>query len=175
MTQTQIALIAPAGVPANQTPANQTPMLAGPEAEMPPRLKTLSVLIGQLRRMADGFGIPVEDWAVLTRLYREGLDDVPPDLLRLMLKRVLVQWTNGFRLPLPAELRALIAPELAAHTAALLQQRRAEQQARRTAGAGGGAGGGPATYASGGRFRPETRAEIAARHQARAEAMGWTG
>ena len=163
MPQTEMTVIAP-----------EDPLgLTGPEADRSRRLKALSTVIGQLRRMADGFGIRVEDWASLTALYCTGLDDLPPELLQLLLKRVLVQWTNGFRLPLPAELRALIAPELAAHTAALLHQRRAEQQARRTTGAGGGSG--ISASASGGRFRPETRAEIAARHQARAEAMGWTG
>lgn len=125
-------------------------------------LKALSTVIGQLRRLADAFGIRVEDWAEMTRLYSDGLDDLPPELMPLMVKRLMKRWDNGFRLPLPAELRAMIAPELAAHTTALLHRRREEQKARlatlRVLPCG---------------LRPETRAEEAARLKARAKALGF--
>lgn len=148
--------------PAPVSPNRDTPTPDSPNPQSPDFLKALSTVIGQLRRLADAFGIRVEDWAEMTRLYSDGLDDLPPELMPLMLKRLLKRWDNGFRLPLPAELRAMIAPELAAHTTALLHQRREEQKARlatlRVLPCG---------------LRPETRAEEAARLKARAKALGF--
>lgn len=120
-------------------------------ASRPPTPEEWAGAVGLLRRLATAFAIPVDDWTLLSRLYAEGLKDVPADLLRLGVERILRHWSNGFRLPMPGELRTLIAPELAARSAALAKLRCALATTTRK----------PQP------FRPETRAEAEARRQKR--------
>lgn len=101
------------------------------EAARPASPADLVVAVGQLRRLATAFGIAVEDWTPLTQFYADGLGDLPVDLLRLAVQRVIARWSNGFRLPLPGEVRAGIAPELAEQGVCLTRLRTAEMVARR--------------------------------------------
>lgn len=90
-----------------------------------------AVLIGLLRRLATAFRIEVDDWALLTRLYADGLRDVPADLLRQAVQRVVGHWTNGFRMPLPGEIRAGVAADLAERVGAVARLRTAAMVAGR--------------------------------------------
>ncbi|WP_019646182.1 hypothetical protein [Novispirillum itersonii] len=90
-----------------------------------------AVLIGLLRRLATAFRIEVDDWALLTRLYAEGLRDLPADLLRLAVQRVIGHWANGYRMPLPGEIRAEVATELAERVGAMARLRTAAMVAGR--------------------------------------------
>lgn len=147
-----------------KTAATILPVVLSARPDAPPlpeetktlRRQAVAVVVGHMRRLADAFKIQAPDWATLTDVYADGLGDLPPDLLDLALHRVTRQWSNGFRLPLPGEVRALIATELADHRRTLAA-RQAEDS----------------PHPPGRRLRPETRAEAAARHQARARAMGW--
>lgn len=101
------------------------------DAAHPASPEDWAVLIGLLRRLATAFRIEVDDWAMLTRLYAEGLRDLPADLLRQAVQRVIGHWTNGFRMPLPGEIRAEVAGDLAARTATVARLRTAAMVARR--------------------------------------------
>lgn len=114
-----------------------------------------AVLIGLLRRLASVFRIEVDDWALLTRLYADGLRDVPADLLRQAVQRVIGHWTNGFRMPLPGEIRAEVSAELAERVGAVARLRTAAMVAGRQDRKG----------------RAETRAEADARMRRRAAAV----
>lgn len=94
--------------------------------------------------------INVEDWAVVTATYRAALHDVPGDLLAEAGARLMRSWDNGYRLPLPAEIRALVADEMGRRLSGLARVQAALMTAQRT---------GP---------RCETRAEVEARRQERA-------
>lgn len=101
------------------------------DAAHPASPEDWAVLIGLLRRLATAFRIEVDDWAMLTRLYAEGLRDLPADLLRQAVQRVIGHWTNGFRMPLPGEIRAEVAADLAARTATVARLRTAAMVAGR--------------------------------------------
>lgn len=94
--------------------------------------------------------INVEDWAVVTATYRAALLDIPGDLLAEAGARLMRSWGNGYRLPLPAEIRALVADEMGRRLSGLARVQAALMAAQRT---------GP---------RCETRAEVEARRQERA-------
>lgn len=66
----------------------------------------------KLIEFAMAFGIPCGDPAAVQRIYREKLADLPEDLLTSAVVRVTDRWTWGQRLPMPAEIRATISPEL---------------------------------------------------------------
>jgi hypothetical protein len=76
------------------------------------------------------FGIPSGDPEAMQRIYREKLGDLPGDLLMRAIIRVTDKWTWGNRLPMPAEIRAVIAGELSYRRTLLTKARVALLKAR---------------------------------------------
>lgn len=79
---------------------------------VPPTPKEWAVAIETLKRLSENLRIEVKDWGWMTQAYREGLDGLPTDLLALAIRRTVAGWSNGFRMPLPAEIRATVAGDL---------------------------------------------------------------
>lgn len=61
-----------------------------------------------LAQTVEVFGVP-QNWDRTAKFYLEALEDVPPDLAELAMKRVRM---NLKFFPKPSEIRAQIAPEL---------------------------------------------------------------
>jgi hypothetical protein len=78
----------------------------------PPTAEQWAVAIGTLKRLSENMRIEVKDWGWMTQAYREGLDGLPADLLALAIRRTVAGWSNGYRMPLPAEIRATVAGDL---------------------------------------------------------------
>lgn len=68
--------------------------------------------IGTLKRLSENLRIEVTDWKWLTQAYRDGLYGLPADLMALAIRRTVAGWSNGYRMPLPAEIRATVADNL---------------------------------------------------------------
>lgn len=73
--------------------------------------EAFAVALDKLFAFARAFNVPA-DAAVLTPLYRDGLVDLPSDLLVEAVARVTRSWKWGNRLPMPGDLRASIEPEM---------------------------------------------------------------
>lgn len=73
----------------------------------------------KLIEFAGAFGLPCGDPKSAQAIYRETLADLPADLLALAITRLKSAWTWGNRMPFPAELRAMVADDLAARRSLL--------------------------------------------------------
>lgn len=67
--------------------------------------------LDKLFAFARAFNVPA-DAVVLTPLYRDGMVDLPADLLLEAVTRVTRSWKWGNRLPMPGDLRAAVEPEM---------------------------------------------------------------
>lgn len=78
----------------------------------PADIKARAVVLKGLLDMARAFNIPVPDAKAASDAYLDGLASLPLDLLELAVARVRASWTWGMRLPLPGEVKAMVADEL---------------------------------------------------------------
>lgn len=81
------------------------------ERELAPATpKEFVVEIDPLIRFGRVFGLPAKADEV-ARTYLEHLADLPPLALRESVRRVLRDWRDGFRLPMPGDIRAGLSGE----------------------------------------------------------------
>lgn len=69
-----------------------------------------------MTRLADlgaGFGIVAPDPARIMKIYRDTLSPMPAELLSIAITRIKLTWKYGNRMPLPAEIRAMVSREWA--------------------------------------------------------------
>jgi hypothetical protein len=100
-------------------------------ALQPAPAEVFAVSVDRVFAFARTFNIAVPDTKAAVRFYRDGLADIPADLLDLAMRRAVDGWKWGNRLPMPADIKAQIAPELAARKLALARLKTAEMKARK--------------------------------------------
>ncbi len=86
---------------------------------VPADAKAFGVIIDRLFQFVRTFGIGNPDVVTATRFYRQGLADLPADLLSEAVDAIVRDWRWGAKLPLPADLRNAVADELQARSAPL--------------------------------------------------------
>lgn len=120
--------------------------------------RELASLVRALVGFGKAFAIPVPEPKALSAIYAATLRDVPSDLLAVAVERVMAGHKFGMRLPLPGEIRAEIAEELAARKLTMLRLELAIARA-------------PKPEPAGPPVSPETRAQVVAMVQAFAASM----
>ena len=98
--------------------ASEEVALAAFDRDYPlPDEKAFAVLIKPLFDFALAFGLPLvaERVGAMTAIYHEALAHVPADLLELAVDEVRRTWQWGSRMPLPADLLAMIEHDLRMH------------------------------------------------------------
>lgn len=98
-------------LPAVRTADLQQSILGLASLLEPASPEAFAVALDKLFAFARAFNVPA-DAAVLTPLYRDGLVDLPSDLLVEAVARVTRSWKWGNRLPMPGDLRAAVEPEM---------------------------------------------------------------
>lgn len=73
---------------------------------------TFGLQMARLFEFARSFGINVPNETSALKIYRATLEVLPPDLLTLAITRTVETWKWGNRLPLPADVRAMVSEEL---------------------------------------------------------------
>lgn len=82
------------------------------EGEIQPAdAKAFAVTLDRLFAFGRAFGISQGDVREAVRFYREALRDFPAWAIEQAIQRMAQEWENGFRLPLPKELRGFIPEE----------------------------------------------------------------
>lgn len=93
----------------------------------------MAVGIAKLLDFARAFGITNAEGAQvrsMAEFYRQGFDDVPGDLVLLACERASREWRWGNRMPLPADLKAMISEELGARRVVQARIRSAMMKAK---------------------------------------------
>lgn len=79
----------------------------------PAEPKAYAVIIDKLMEFAQAFGIRGQDHLKqIAKFYREGLSDLPEDLLASAVNRIILTYKWGHRFPTPADIRETIDSEL---------------------------------------------------------------
>lgn len=73
--------------------------------------EAIGVFVDKLCDFAGAFGIKA-DAKELTKIYADGLIDLPSDLLMRAYEEAVKNWRWGNRLPMPADFRGFVQPEL---------------------------------------------------------------
>lgn len=83
--------------------------------------EAFAVALDELLRFARAFNVALParretdsraPVTVITEIYRQAMDDLPEDLIVLAVRRAVKTWTWGNRLPMPGDLRKLVADDL---------------------------------------------------------------
>ncbi|MDX2142989.1 MAG: hypothetical protein SFV19_06520 [Rhodospirillaceae bacterium] len=115
--------------PRRDVPASLTAGALSHEIEMlsaslaPASDNEFTSAMARLVAVASTLGIACPGAEVLRMRYREILADLPVDLINRAIKRIADKWIYGNRVPTPAEIRAVVKPELT-HRAGLLRRAR---------------------------------------------------
>ena len=84
------------------------------EASLAPSpAQQLAVQIARIDDFATAFHVPADEMKTAAAIYRATLGHLPPDLLETAVNRAIQAHRWGMRLPLPAEIAAHVADELA--------------------------------------------------------------
>ncbi len=75
---------------------------------------------------ASAYNIPCDDKALAVS-YRDAIKDIPGDLFVSAIRATLSDWTDSFRLPMPAIIRAKIEEDMRLRRAVLYRLRQRDQ------------------------------------------------
>lgn len=100
-------------------------------ALVPAPVQVMAIELVRILDFARTYNVAIPDREGALAIYRESLADLPTDLLGLAVERIVKTWAWGNRLPMPADIRALVVDDLARRKLAMVRLTMLERQAAR--------------------------------------------